>query len=149
MKTIKVVAAIIRDGNKVFATQRGYGDYKDGWEFPGGKVEPGETPQQALMREIKEELDTEIVVGDYLTTVEYDYPAFHLSMQCFWSTIANGPPVLKEHEAAKWLDVENLGSVAWLPADLSIIELIKEQMIDQVASEVLQKHKGAFESLAK
>ncbi len=132
MKTINVVAAIIRDGNKVFATQRGYGDYKDGWEFPGGKIEPGETPRQALAREIKEELESEIAVGDYLTTIEYDYPAFHLSMQCFWCTIVDGTPVLKEHEAAKWLDVENLGSVAWLPADLTIIELIKEQLIDQV-----------------
>ncbi len=101
------------------------------------------------MREIKEELDTEIVVGDYLTTIEYDYPAFHLSMQCFWSTIVDGTPVLKEHEAAKWLDIENLGSVAWLPADLTIIELIREQLIDQAAAEVLHKHRKAFESLAK
>ena len=139
MKTINVVAAIIRDGNKVFATQRGYGDYKDGWEFPGGKIEPGETPQQALAREIKEELDSEIAVGDYLTTIEYDYPAFHLSMQCFWCTIVEGTPVLKEHEAARWLDVENLRSVAWLPADLTIIELIKEKMINQVAINALQK----------
>ena len=128
MKTINVVAAIIRDGDKIFATQRGYGDYKDGWEFPGGKIEPGETPQQALAREIREELDLEIAVGDYLTTIEYDYPAFHLSMQCFWCTIADGTPVLKEHEAARWLEVENLDSVDWLPADLSIIGLIKARL---------------------
>ena len=125
MKTINVVAAIIHDGDKIFATQRGYGDYKDGWEFPGGKIEPGETPQQALAREIREELDMEIAVGDYLTTIEYDYPTFHLSMQCFWCTIEDGTPVLKEHEAARWLEVENLDSVDWLPADLSIIGLIK------------------------
>ena len=142
MKTVKVVAAIIRDGNKVFATQRGYGDYKDGWEFPGGKVEPGETAQQALVREIKEELDTDIAVGDYLTTIEYDYPTFHLSMQCFWCRIVDGTPVLKEHEAARWL-------VEWLPADLTIIDLIKDKMVDQVALEILQEHKAAFEKLAK
>ncbi len=128
MRTIKVVAAIIRDGDKIFATQRGYGDFKDGWEFPGGKIEPGETPQQALVREIREELDTEIAVGDYLTTIEYDYPTFHLSMQCFWCTIADGTPVLKEHEAARWLEVEKLDSVDWLPADLSIIGLIKASL---------------------
>ncbi len=149
MKTVKVVAAIIRDGNKVFATQRGYGDYKDGWEFPGGKVEPGETAQQALIREIKEELDTDIAVGDYLTTIEYDYPTFHLSMQCFWCRIVDGIPVLKEHEAARWLDVDHIDSVEWLPADLTIIDLIKDKMVDQVALEILQEHKAAFEKLAK
>ena len=149
MKTVKVVAAIIRDGNKVFATQRGYGDYKDGWEFPGGKVEPGETAQQALVREIKEELDTDIAVGDYLTTIEYDYPTFHLSMQCFWCRIVDGTPVLKEHEAARWLDVDHIDSVEWLPADLTIIDLIKDKMVDQVALEILQEHEAAFEKLAK
>ena len=101
MKTITVVAAIILDGGRILATQRGYGEYKDGWEFPGGKIEPGETPQQALVREIKEELDMEIAVGNFLTTVEYDYPAFHLSMQCFWCRIVEGTPILKEHEAAR------------------------------------------------
>ena len=131
MKTVNVVAAVIRDENKIFATQRGYGDYKDGWEFPGGKIESGETPQQALVREIKEELETEIEVGDCLTVIEYDYPDFHLSMQCFWCTIVQGTPVLKEHEAARWLDAENLDCVDWLPADLSIIRLIKEEMTDQ------------------
>lgn len=149
MKTVKVVAAIIRNGNKVFATQRGYGDYKDGWEFPGGKIEPGESPQQALVREIKEELDTDIAVGDYLTTIEYDYPAFHLSMQCFWCRIVDGTPVLKEHEAARWLDVDHIDSVDWLPADLTIIGLIKDRMVDQIATEILREHKAAFEALAK
>ena len=149
MKTVNVVAAIIRDGNKIFATQRGYGDYKDGWEFPGGKIEQGETPQQALTREIKEELDTNIVVGDLLTNIEYDYPTFHLSMQCFWSKILEGTPVLKEHEAARWLDLEHIDSVDWLPADQTIISLIKDMMVDQVAAEILQEHSQAFEELAK
>ena len=130
MNSINVVAAVIRDGGRIFATQRGYGEYKDGWEFPGGKVEPGETPQQALAREIREELETEIVVGDLLTTIEYDYPAFHLSMRCFWCTITEGRPVLKEHEAARWLDAGQLDSVAWLPADRAIIPLIREAMPD-------------------
>ena len=149
MKTVRVVAAIIRKGNKVFATQRGYGDYKDGWEFPGGKIEPGETPQQALAREIKEELDTEIAVGDYLTTIEYDYPTFHLSMQCFWCKIVDGTPVLIEHEAARWLDLDHIDSVDWLPADLTIIPLIKSELIDQIAAEVLLRHHKAFEELAQ
>ena len=126
MKTVNVVAAIIRDGNKIFATQRGYGDYKDGWEFPGGKIEQGETPQQALAREIKDELDTDIVVGDLLTTIEYDYSAFHLSMQCFWSRIVEGTPVLKEHEAARWLSRAELHAVNWLPADIEVVKAIEK-----------------------
>lgn len=125
MKTVKVVAAVIIHNNHIFVTQRGYGEFKDGWEFPGGKIEPGETPQEALAREIKEELDTEIEVGDYLEAVEYDYPSFHLSMDCFFCTIKSGELVLKEHEAAKWLTVENLDSVDWLPADRSLIGRIK------------------------
>ena len=122
MKTVKVVAAIIRDRDRDFATQRGYGEYKDGWEFPGGKIEPGETPQQALQREIKEELDTEILVGDLFTVVEHDYPDFHLSMQCFLCTISSGELKLKEHEAAKWLTRDQLDSVNWLPADVKVVE---------------------------
>lgn len=129
MKTIKVVAAIIIHENKIFATQRGYGEFKDGWEFPGGKVESGETPQEALVREIKEELDIEIEVKDFLETVEYDYPEFHLSMDCFFCTIKSGELVLKEHEAAKWLTVETLDSVDWLPADQGLVEGIREYMI--------------------
>ncbi len=128
MKTIRVVAAIIRDEDKIFATQRGYGEYKDGWEFPGGKIEAGETPQQALKREIMEELDTEIVVGDMIETIEYDYPSFHLSMDCFWCTTVSGDLILKEHEAAKWLDRDTLDSVDWLPADLSLIEKIRQAL---------------------
>ena len=125
MKTIRVVAAVIRDGGRIFAVQRGSGDYKDGWEFPGGKIEPGETPQQALIREIREELELEITVGDLITTVEYDYPVFHLSMQCFWCRLAEGLPVLKEHEAARWLSAEELDLPAWLPADRTVIGQIK------------------------
>lgn len=128
MKTVKVVAAIIIHENKIFATQRGYGEFKDGWEFPGGKIEPGETPQKALVREIKEELDIEIEVKDFLETVEYDYPTFHLSMDCFFCTIKSGELVLKEHEAAKWLTVETLDSVDWLPADQGLVEGIREYM---------------------
>lgn len=130
MKTIKVVAAIIRDGDRIFATQRGYGEYKDGWEFPGGKVEPGETPKEALVREIKEELDADIVVGDLLTTVEYDYSKFHLSMDCFWATLAEGSELkLLEHEAAKWLSMDSLDEVDWLPADIKVIVAIREGVI--------------------
>ncbi len=128
MKTIRVVAAIIIEKEKIFATQRGYGEFKDGWEFPGGKIELGETPEAAIVREIKEELDTEIEVVKLLDTVEYDYPQFHLSMDCFICKIKSGDLVLKEHEAAKWLTKENLDSVDWLPADLSLIEKIRCEM---------------------
>lgn len=126
MKTIKVVAAIIIDNGKVFATQRGYGEFKDGWEFPGGKIEKGETAREAIVREIREELDTEIQVEELLDTVEYDYPKFLLSMDCFICTVKSGDLVLKEHEAAKWLTKETLGSVEWLPADEGLIEKIRE-----------------------
>lgn len=128
-KTIQVVAAIIQNGDKIFATQRGYGEFKDGWEFPGGKIEPGETSRQALIREIQEELDTVIEVGELIETVEYDYPAFHLSMECFLCTVKQGDLVLKEHEAARWLGKEELDSVPWLPADLGLIQNIKEKYL--------------------
>lgn len=128
MKTIRVVAAVIWSEGKVFATQRGYGDFKGGWEFPGGKIEEGETPQEALKREIKEELEAEIVVYDLIDTIEYDYPTFHLSMDCFWCEIVCGALVLKEHEAARWLDKENLYSVEWLPADAALIEKIASKL---------------------
>lgn len=125
MKIIEVVAAIIIHNDKIFATQRGYGEFKDGWEFPGGKIEIGETPQLALIREIKEELDTEIEVGELVDTVEYDYPKFHLSMHCFLCTVKCGDLVLKEHEAAKWLTKDTLYSVEWLPADKELIEKLE------------------------
>ena len=128
MKTVRVVAAVIRKDDKIFATQRGYGEFKDGWEFPGGKIEEGETPEQALAREIKEELDTEIQVGKLIDTIEYDYPKFHLSMDCFWCEIMQGGLELKEHEAARWLSKEELYSVDWLPADVGVIERIKEEL---------------------
>lgn len=127
-KTVKVVAAIIAQEGKVFATQRGYGEFKDGWEFPGGKVEPGETPERALVREIEEELDTEIIVDRYFTTVEYDYPRFHLSMDCYICHIKEGHLTLLEHEAAKWLTKEQLNSINWLPADQMIIDKLKEYL---------------------
>jgi len=125
-KTIRVVAAIIRDGDRIFATQRGHGEFKGGWEFPGGKIEVGETPEEALVREVREELDTEIKVGELVETVEYDYPAFHLSMDCFWAEVVSGDLVLKEHEAAKWLTKDELGNVEWLPADVGLIEMLKK-----------------------
>ena len=132
MKTIKVVAAIICDDikekNKIFATARGYGELKGGWEFPGGKVEPGETSQQALIREIIEELDTEIKVGELIDTVEYDYPTFHLSMDCFWAEVKAGHLELKEAEAAKWLTKNQLDSIDWLPADILLIDQIRKCM---------------------
>ena len=130
MKTIKVVAAVICDNikekNKIFATARGYGELKGGWEFPGGKVEPGETPQQALVREIMEELDTEIKVGEWIDTIEFDYPTFHLSMDCFWCQLIRGDLELLKAAEARWLTKETLKSVEWLPADLGLIEKIEK-----------------------
>ena len=128
MKTIKVVAAIIKDDDRIFATHRGYGEFKDGWEFPGGKVEAGETPQKALKREIMEELETMISVGELIDTIEYDYPNFHLSMDCFWCKIVSGKLVLKEAEDARWLTKDMLDSVEWLPADVALIEKIRAQI---------------------
>ena len=135
MKTVRVVAAVIRAVNKenkpiIFATQRGYGEFKGGWEFPGGKIESGETPQQALKREIMEELDTEIAVGELIDTIEYDYPNFHLSMDCFWCEVIRGELILKEAEDAKWLTREHLADVKWLPADVTLIEKIGEELHD-------------------
>lgn len=129
MKTIRVVAAVIRKDDKIFATQRGYGELKGGWEFPGGKIEEGETPQEALKREIEEELDTEISVGELIDTIEYDYPNFHLSMDCFWCEIVEGKLVLKEHEAARWLDRKTMDDVEWLPADVTLVGKIKEALV--------------------
>ncbi len=133
MKTVRVVAAVIKAQNDkgeeiIFSTERGYGDFKGGWEFPGGKIEEGETPQQALKREIMEELDTEISVGELLDTIEYDYPKFHLSMDCFWCSVVKGNLVLKEHEAAKWLKLSELNEVNWLPADKTLISKISESI---------------------
>lgn len=128
MKTVRVAAAVIRDNNRIFATARGYGAFKGKWEFPGGKIEMGETSQEALKREIMEELATEIKVGDLIDTVEYDYPDFHLTMECFWCEVVNGGLELKEHEAARWLMREELYNVEWLPADVRLIEKIKGKL---------------------
>ena len=128
MKSIKVVAAVIRDGNRIFATQKGYGNYRGWWEFPGGKIEAGETPQQALVREIREELDTEIEVGKLISHVVYDYPEFHLDMDCFWCTVKEGNLTLKEAQSASWLCKEDLYSVKWLPADKDVLEKIESQL---------------------
>lgn len=133
MKTIKVVAAVIKledkmEETKIFATQRGYGEFKGGWEFPGGKIEQGETPEQALKREIMEELDTKVKIGNLIDTIEYDYPNFHLLMDCFWCEIVSGELKLKEHENAKWLTKEHLDEVEWLPADVILIDKIRMNM---------------------
>lgn len=128
MRSIRVVAAIIEKDGKIFATQRGYGDYKDWWEFPGGKIEPGESPEEALVREIREELDTEISVGDFLTSVEYDYPKFHMTMDCFMCSIISGRLTLLEHEAARWLAADELWQVKWLPSDIRVIEELEKRM---------------------
>ena len=133
MKSIRVVAAIItRKSNgttEIFATQRGYGEYKDWWEFPGGKIEPGENPEDALIREIKEELNVTVSVDEFLCSVEYDYPEFHLSMDCFFCHLKEGEIVLLEHEAAKWLTIDNIDSVQWLPADIEVVDKIKRKII--------------------
>ncbi len=128
MKKIEVAAAVIRRGNEIFATQRGYGEFKDWWEFPGGKIESGESPQQALEREIREELNAEIEVGGLIRTIEWDYPAFHLTMHCFWCSLKSEALHLSEHEAASWLSSENLYSVQWLPADTDILQEIGEAL---------------------
>ncbi|MDY5437004.1 (deoxy)nucleoside triphosphate pyrophosphohydrolase [Peptostreptococcus porci] len=134
MKTVKVVAAVICDSlkemNRIFATARGYGEFKGQWEFPGGKIEAGETPQQALVREIKEELETDIKVGDLIDTIEYDYPTFHLSMDCFWCEVIKGELKLLEAESARWLTKDTLYEVQWLPADLGLIEKINKKMME-------------------
>lgn len=136
MKTIKVVAAIICDSlkekTKIFATARGYGEFKGQWEFPGGKIEEGETSEEALVREIKEELETEIRVGELIHTVEYDYPTFHISMDCFWCEVIKGDLVLKEAEYARWLTKDILYDVQWLPADIILLDIIKKQMKDVI-----------------
>lgn len=128
MKTINVVAAVIKDADKIFATARGYGDYQGWWEFPGGKIEIGEAPEDALVREIKEELDSEIEVGNYIGTIEYDYPEFHLSMRCYFCRLVSGNLTLKEAEEAKWLTKDSIDTVKWLPADIMILDKIKEKL---------------------
>ena len=129
MKTVNVAAAVIISGGRIFATQRGYGDYKDGWEFPGGKIEPGESPEQALIRELKEELEADVIIRDHLITVECDYPDFHLSMKCFLAELAEGSHIkLLEHEASRWLLPEELDSVDWLPADVEVAEAVRNYL---------------------
>lgn len=129
MKTVEVVAAVIKHEDKIFATQRGYGDLAGGWEFPGGKVEPGETPQEALVREIHEELEATVSVDEFICQVEYDYPAFHLSMKCYLCSVTEGHLTLLEHSDAKWLEADALDSVDWLPADVAVVEAIKKKEI--------------------
>ena len=144
MKTVKVAAGIIIDGENILATQRGYGEFKDGWEFPGGKIEVGESAQEALIREIKEELDVIIEIKDFLDTIEYDYPKFHLSMECFICTIKEGNLILKEHEAAKWLIKENLNSVEWLPADKGLINILIKYIEDKSEKDFTNKKSKSF-----
>lgn len=129
MKTVEVVAAVIKKEDAIFATQRGYGDFAGGWEFPGGKVEPGETPEQAIVREIQEELETTVAVDGFLTTVDYDYPTFHLTMHCYVCHVSEGRLHLLEHSAAKWLTLDAIDSVEWLPADVAVVEAIRAQKI--------------------
>lgn len=133
MKTIEVVAGVIQNGEKIFATQRGYGDFKGGWEFPGGKMEPGETREQALARELKEELDVNVSVGSLICTVDYDYPQFHLTMHTFYCSIESGNLTLLEHEAAKWLNKSELHTVNWLPADIEVVKKLKSPSIPRRA----------------
>ena len=128
MKRVEVVAAVIRKGDRIFATQRGYGDFKDWWEFPGGKMEEGETPEEALRREIREELDSEILIGKFLKTVEWDYPNFHLTLHCYMCSLLTEAPHLNEHEAAKWLGADELDSVCWLPADNDLLPMIAKEL---------------------
>lgn len=128
MKTVRVAAAVIRDKDKIFATQRGYGEFKDGWEFPGGKIEQGESSKEALKREIMEELNADISVGDLISVIEYDYPTFHLIMECFWAELVSGDLILNEHEAARWLDKNTLDSVNWLPADIKLLDFIRKAL---------------------
>lgn len=135
MKTVNVVAALIINQDKVLATQRGYGEFKDGWEFPGGKIEPGETPEQAIKREIREELATDIRVEQPLTTVEYDYPSFHLSMECFICKVERGNPTLLEHEAARWLSYDELDDVEWLPADQLVVTEFNKYLVKRSVRE--------------
>ena len=151
MKQIAVVAAIIRKGDKIFATQRGYGEWKDWWEFPGGKMEAGETPEEALKREIREELSTKVSVDDFLCTVEYDYPKFHLTMHCYLCSLLTEALHLNEHEAAKWLTKDELDSVKWLPADLEVVEKIKQieriERMEQHLNRVMHAAKGGNDAL--
>lgn len=140
MKTIRVVAAVIKNENKIFATARGYGEFKGQWEFPGGKIEAGETPQEALVREIKEELETTIQVGDLIDTIEHDYPTFHLSMDCYWCDIVEGELKLLEAESARWLSKEELYDVKWLPADILLIEKIKKNLLKKSYKPYITEH---------
>ena len=137
MKTIRVVAAVIRSEDKIFATARGYGEFKGQWEFPGGKIEPEETPQEALVREIQEELDVKVEVGDLIDTIEYDYSSFHLSMDCFWCNVTEGEITLKEAEDARWLSKDELYSVDWLPADMKLIEKLEFQVCRLLLDKIL------------